>query len=122
MGADETPGVELAMLRGEVMTTLARIEGEIRLVRQAQEESARRTDDLQRDVHRLDDRVDHLDRTTVTREELDQRDNRLREDADKRQAHQAEQARRALTIWALVISAIAAVLTGVGVFVSLTVK
>lgn len=115
MAADETPGVELAMLRGEVMTTLARIEGEIRLVRQAQEESARRTDDLQRDVHRLDDRVDHLDRTTVTREDMTEAVKAVREEALRQQERQAEQSRRSLMIWALVISAIAAAISGAGI-------
>ena len=115
MVSDETPGVELAMLRGEVMTTLARIEGEIRLVRQAQEDSARRTDDLQRDVRRLDDRVDGLDRTTVTREDMDKAVDQVRKEAQAEQARQADQARRALTVWALIISALAAAISGAGI-------
>lgn len=126
MAADDTSqGVELAMLRGEVMTTLARIEGAISLVRQAQEDSARRTDDLSRDVRRLDDRVDAHDRTFVSREDMNQAVAQVREDADKaveqvreeakqQQERHAEQQRRSLMIWALVISVIAAGLTGAG--------
>ena len=96
MAADDAPtGTELAMLRGEVMTALARIEGEIRLVRQAQEDAARRTDDLQADVRRLDDRVDDLDRTRVTRAELDQREERAGQASTRR-----------LTVIGLIITAV----------------
>lgn len=42
MAADDTPtGTELAMLRGEVMTSLAQIQGDVRLVLQEQAEGGR---------------------------------------------------------------------------------
>jgi len=84
MPGEETTGTEIAMLRGEVMTALARIEGDIRLVLQAQQEASRRTDDLQTDVRRLDDRVDDLDRTRVTRAELAERDKRAGQESTRR--------------------------------------
>lgn len=95
---------ELAMLRGEVMTALARIEGEIRLVRQAQEDAARRTDDLQRDVRNLDDRVDQLEQTRVTREELDAEKRERR--ADRRVFITAGLSLLVLVLGAVILSAL----------------
>ncbi|TDD25060.1 hypothetical protein E1287_37655 [Actinomadura sp. KC06] len=91
MTDEMSQGVELAMLRGEVMTSLASIQGDIRLVLQEQQTAARRTDDLQRDVRGLDNRVDDIDRTRVTRDELDQRDARIREDGEKRDTRLREE-------------------------------
>lgn len=119
MAADDTPtGTELAMLRGEVMTSLAQIQGDVRLVLQEQQNAARRYDELQRDVRRLDDRVDGLDRTTITREDMDKAVGQVRDEARQRQEQQAEQARRSLMIWALVISAIAAAISGGGIILN----
>lgn len=99
-----TAGVEIAMLRGEVMAALARIEGEIRLVRQAQEDAARRTDDLQRDVRNLDDRVDQLEQTRVTREELDAEKRERR--ADRRVFITAGLSLLVLVLGAVILSAL----------------
>lgn len=68
----ETQSTEIALLRGEVMTALARIEGDVRLVLQQIEQATRRTDDLDRKVDRLDVRVDALEATRPTRDELEQ--------------------------------------------------
>lgn len=72
MSGEETPSsTELALLRGELMTALARIEGVIQLVHQEQQQGTRRLDELAADHRRLDDRVDVLERTSVPRTELE---------------------------------------------------
>ncbi|WP_433465696.1 hypothetical protein [Spirillospora sp. CA-128828] len=112
MTDDTSSGTELAMLRGEVMTALARIEGDIRLVLQEQQQAARRTDDLQADVRRLDDRVDEIDRTRVTRDELDARDARLRAEAAEQRAADQKRADRKINITAIVVTVVLGVISG----------
>ncbi|WP_067470030.1 hypothetical protein [Actinomadura macra] len=103
--ADIPPSTELALLRGELMTALARIEGDVRLVLQEQQQGTRRLDELATDVRRLDERLDAVERTAVTRAEADERETRMRAQLD-------EQARRRLTVAGLIITAITALLSG----------
>ncbi|MBX6382012.1 MAG: hypothetical protein IRZ07_03410 [Microbispora sp.] len=100
------PSTELALLRGELMTALARIEGDVRLVLQEQQQGTRRVDDLVGEFRRHDERLDALERTTVTREELDARETRMRAAVD-------EQARRRLTILGTVMTCVMGGITAV---------
>jgi len=81
------------------MTSLARIEGDVRLVLQQIEVAVSRLDGHAAELRRLDDRQDALERAAVTRDELDQRLTRMRTQDD-------EQARRRLTIIGLVLTAV----------------
>ncbi|WP_289009519.1 hypothetical protein [uncultured Thermomonospora sp.] len=90
---------ELAALRGEVMTSLARIEGDVRLVLQQIETAVRRLDDHADALRRLDERTDAIERTAVPRAELDKRLAEMR-------AETAEQARRRLTAIGLILTAV----------------
>lgn len=73
---DQPTSTALALLRGELMTLLTRIEGDVRLVLAQIEHAARRTDDLDRRVSRLDERVDALEATRATRADLEERSRR----------------------------------------------
>jgi hypothetical protein len=103
-GTETPPSAELALLRGELMTALARIEGDVRLVLQAQQQGTARVDEIVLDVRRLDDRVDVVERTAVTRAEFEQRETQARAAADER-------IRRQLTVFGLILTAVFGALT-----------
>lgn len=119
MTADETG---LALLRSELLLPLTELRGDVRLILQRMDQQDARAEEHRRTLDVLDGRVDAVERTTVTREELAQALAQVRRDAEQQQAQQAERARRTLTIWGLVIAAIAAGLTGFGILITLTTR
>ncbi|MFG2002290.1 hypothetical protein ACGFNU_24370 [Spirillospora sp. NPDC048911] len=101
---DPDAALALSEFRREVGIGLARIEGDVRLLLQRAETGDRRADALDNKVDGLDGRLDNLERITITRDELDERDKRLQERLD-------EQARRRLTITAIVLTIVFGALT-----------
>lgn len=93
--------LELAIteLRGSMDAGMARIEGRLELLVQRAEHADQRAAMQDADLRRLDGRVDELERLTVTRAELEVRDARMREEL-------AEQARRKLMLWGLVLTVV----------------
>lgn len=115
MPADGTPpSTELALLRGEVTTGLARIEGDIKLVLQEQRQTGRRIETVESDIRRLDERQDVTERTTVTREEMTAAFAQIRADAAEQRAEDQKRADRRLTIANIAVAIVAALL-GAGV-------
>lgn len=94
----------LALLEGRVMTALAEIKGDVRLVLQEQKQSSRRVDEIAAEQRRQDERLDQLAQTVITREELEQREGRMRE-------QMAEQARRRIAVMTVVVAVIAIVVS-----------
>lgn len=74
--SDQDSALALSEFRREVSVALAEIRGDVRLVLQRGEQSERRMDDLARLVARLDERVDEVERTSVTRADLETRSGR----------------------------------------------
>lgn len=100
--ADSSHSAELALLRGELMTALTRIEGDVRLVLQQIEHASRRAADLERRHESLDSRVDALEATRATRSEVekvkDQARDELRADVAAVRNDLVEKGRRNLTL------------------------
>lgn len=101
---DVPRSTELAELRGELMTLLTRIEGDVRLVLHQIEQGARRADELDRRVERLDERMDQLESTRATREDL------------------AERSRRTVQIISLIVSTAGLMLTGLITVITALIK
>lgn len=92
------PSVEYALLRSELLLPLTEMRADIRLILQRMDQGDARAADHAAQLKRLDERVDALERTTVTREEW------------------TAQKRHYLAVWALVVTVVgigAAVLTNV---------
>lgn len=62
---------ELALLRAELMTALTRIEGDVRLILQRLDQTDQRAADQARELRRHDERLDALERTAVTKADMD---------------------------------------------------
>lgn len=71
MTTENPSSTALAELRGEVMTALVELKGDLRLLIAQNEHSARQAANLERMHESLDGRVDGLEATRVAREELD---------------------------------------------------
>lgn len=101
---------ELAALRGEVMTELAKIAGDLRLVLEQVKHVALRLDEHAALIRVLDQRVDDIEQHRVTRAEMEQRLAELRQQVGQRlvelQQQMEERARRTLTVLALVMTAL----------------
>lgn len=101
---------ELAALRGEVMTELAKIAGDLRLVLEQVKHVALRLDEHATLIRSLDQRLDAVEADRVTRAEMEQRLTELRQQTETRlvelRGQMEERARRTLTILALLIAAL----------------
>ncbi|MER6891983.1 hypothetical protein [Streptomyces halstedii] len=123
MAPDNTTRLELAVteLRGSVDAGMARIEGSLALLVQRAEQSDRRADGHAGQLHRLDERVDTLERTGVTRIELDALAKALRLEAEQREEKQQRAAGRRLTVVSIVVtiavSLLASGITIIGIIV-----
>ncbi|TDD90766.1 hypothetical protein [Actinomadura rubrisoli] len=76
MTGDQDAALALSEFRREVGVSLAELRGDVRLVLQRGEQSERRLDDLARQVAKLDERVDLVERDQVTKPQLDERSRR----------------------------------------------
>jgi len=101
MTPPETARLELAIteLRGSMDAALARIEGRLELLVQRAEQADQRAADQAQQLRAQDGRLDTIERTMVTRGELDERDTRA-------QAQANERSRRTLAVLAIVVTAL----------------
>lgn len=76
MTAPLPQNMELALLKGELMLSLTRIEGQLALLIQRQDQQDRRADAHDTRLATLDTRLDLVERTQVTRADMDERSRR----------------------------------------------
>lgn len=113
MAADGTPpSTELALLRSELLLPLTELRGDVRLILQRMDQQDARAQEHGHQLAALDGRVDAVERTTVTREELTTAIAQVHAEMTRQQVATEEKARRGLTVWGLVLTAL-----GVGVAV-----
>lgn len=113
MPTDGTPpSTELALLRSELLLPLTELRGDVRLILQRMDQQDARAQEHGHQLAQLDGRVDAVERTTVTREELATALAQVHTEMAKQQAASEEKARRNLTVWGLLLTAL-----GVGVAV-----
>lgn len=128
----EDGGAAITALRSELLLQLGEMRGDIRLILQAQQHQADRNEETRQAYLGLDGRVDALERTTVTRAELEQAVTQAREDAkadlkrerdatDQQRATDQRRADRKLTAIGIALGVVTALLSiavaGIGIFV-----
>lgn len=101
----------LAALRSELLLQLGEMRGDIRLILQSIEHQAGRAEEHRAALVTLDGRVDEVERTTVTRAEMADEVAKLRREMAEQRKRDAEQARRALMVWAIVVAVVGAALS-----------
>jgi hypothetical protein len=113
---------ELALLRGELMTALTEIRGDVRLVIEQNKHAERRADDQAAELRRHDDRLDELERTAITRTELETREQAAaaREQAAREATDKA--AHRRLIGFGLILTSVFGVISAVIAVISIIAK
>jgi hypothetical protein len=115
VSADGTPpATELALLRSELLLPLTELRGDVRLILQRMDQQDARAQEHGHQLALLDSRVDAVERTTVTREEMTAAIERARADAAEQRAEDQKRADRRLTIVSIIVAAVGALL-GAGV-------
>lgn len=72
----ESAALALSEFRREISVALAELRGDVRLMLQQGEQRDRRVEDLANGLTALDERLGDLERTAVTRDDLDRRSGR----------------------------------------------
>lgn len=117
MGEDgaATP-TEFALLRSELLLPLTELRGDVRLILQRMDQGDARAAEHGNALAALDHRVDLVERTTVTREDLAEAKRKLREEMAAQRAADQKRADRRLTVVGICLT----VLVGaIGVAVSI---
>lgn len=117
MGDDGTATpTEFALLRSELLLPLTELRGDVRLILQRMDQGDARAAEHSNALNSLDNRVDQVERTAATREDLAEAKRRLREEMAEQRAADQKRADRRLTIVGICLT----VLVGaIGVAVSI---
>lgn len=108
------PATELALLRSELLLPLTELRGDVRLILQRMDQQDARAQEHGHQLATLDSRVDVVERTTVTREEMATAIAQVRADAAEQRAEDQKRADRRIAIVNVVVAIVAALL-GAGV-------